>query len=458
MKIAIAGFGAEGKSALKYWSKPGNTVVVFDENPDLFIPEGVNSILGADAFSKIEASFDLIIRGPSVSPHKFDDSVHTKMWSSTREFFQKSRTPIIGVTGTKGKGTTASLIYEILRTAGKKVHLAGNIGLPMLDILPEVVNDDVVVLELSSFQLWDLTQSPHVAVVLMIEPDHLNIHEDFDDYIKAKTNIRIHQGPDEVCIYNPDSEYSQYIAQQSDRELNSYEESSWLETMIPYGVKTVTRIQEDDLFPTSTLSSGVYVEDGNFCYKSQIICPVNSLQLVGQHNIENACAAITAVLQYTRDFASIEEGLKNFKGLPHRIEFVTEKKGIKFYDDSYAAAQGATIAAIKSFDEPIVLLCGGYEKGINYDQLASAIVARKNIKKVLLIGQTKEKIATALKKVNFKDFKILETTNFTEIVTSAQDIAAPGDVVLLSPGCASFDMFKNFEDRGNQFKQIVRSL
>lgn len=427
MKVAIAGFGVEGVVSCRYWLEQGAEVTIFDEKqPSNEIPDGVKLVIGEGVFGEMQG-YDLVMRTPSLSPSKI--KTDGRAWSATREFFEKCKVPIIGVTGTKGKGTTSSLIYEILKSAGKKVHLAGNIGKPMLEILPEITDDDAVVLELSSFQLWDLTQSPHIAVVLMIEPDHLNVHNDFEDYISAKANICKYQSSTDALYYHPTNEYSAQIATTSYARKYHY-----------------------------MTSEAAHTEGSNIVINGQIICSVSEVGLIGAHNLENICAAVSAAWEFTQDIPAIAKAIKNFKGLPHRLQFVAEKDGVKYYDDSYSSAAGATIAAIKSFNQPEILICGGYDRGLNYNDLAEAISNQKNIKKVILIGQTKNKIADHLTEAGFDKFEILDTTDFEQIVSRASEITEPGDVVLLSPGCASFDMFKNFEDRGQQFQAIVKGI
>lgn len=297
MKIAIAGFGLEGRASYDYWNKVDNELVVVDQNPIHDLPQGAKNQIGEDAFRNL-SGFDLVVRTAGLSPNKI--RTDGKVWSATNEFFAKCPAPIIGVTGTKGKGTTCSLIASILRSAGKTVHLVGNIGVPALELLPKIQPDDVVVYELSSFQLWDLESSPQIAVVLMIEPDHLDVHADMDDYVDAKSNITTHQTSDDVVIYHPTNQYSKRIADKSLGHKLRYNEVG---------------------------NGSVYVESNNFCVQGRIICDVNELRIAGAHNRENACAAITATLVFDDEITNeqIIDGLKNFNGLPHRLKFVAEK-------------------------------------------------------------------------------------------------------------------------------------
>lgn len=427
MKVAIAGFGLEGMSNFNYWSKLGADITIFDEKqPTQEVPAGVSIVVGQDTFTKING-FDLVIRTAGLRPDKI--KTDGRVWSSTNEFFEKCPAPIIGVTGTKGKGTTASLIAQMLSNDEKNVHLLGNIGVPALDILPTIKSDDIVVFELSSFQLWDLTRSPETAVVLMIEPEHQDVHSSMEEYVNAKSNIAKFQTEDDLIIYHPDNPFSAKVAENSKARKMQY--------MKP---------------------SGAYVIGGQIVIGDIAVALSQEVGLIGEHNLENICAAITAAWRYTKNITAIQSAIKTFKGLPNRLEFVKEVRGVKFYNDSYSSAPGATIAAIKSFSEPEVLICGGFDRGLDYSELALSISLQKNIKKVLLMGQTKTSIADHLAKVGFLNFELLDGNDFKGFIQIAKDAAEPGDIVMLSPGCASFDMFKDFNDRGNQFKKIVEEL
>ena len=432
MKIAIAGYGQEGKSSYKYWSAdPKNELTVFDENKiEQMEPDGVFAIIGSDAFSQLNG-YDLVIRTAGLAPSKI--VTDGKIWSATNEFFAKCPAPIIGVTGTKGKGTTASLIASIFEAAGKKVWLLGNIGTPSLDALGEIKADDIVVYELSSFQLWDLESSPHIAVVLLIEPDHLNVHTDFGDYVDAKSNIRRFQKSGDLCVFNPANELSLQIANVSSEG------------------KAVRYAVPDD--------GGVYIKEDAFYENEHKICSIDALQLIGNHNVENACAALTVARFYKLTDTDIESGLRKFQGLPHRIEFIREIDGVKYYNDSFSSAPSATIAAIKSFEQPEILILGGIDKGADFSELADAIANQNNIKSVIIMGEIRHKLAETIKQVS--PSLQVETTDLTTlqpIIELAKSYARSGDVVVMSPGCASFDMFINFYDRGNQFRDIVNSL
>ena len=430
MKVAIAGYGLEGKANLRYWQEMGADVTILDERPVTDAPEGVMVMTGVNALSDL-SSFDIVIRTASLNPHKLTTA--KKVWSATNEFFARCQAPIIGITGTKGKGTTSSIIASILRAAGKTVHLVGNIGIPALDVLKDIQPDHIVVFEMSSFQLWDLEKSPHVAIVLMVEPDHLDVHANMDEYVQAKSQIRHNQVAGDVCIYHPTNVLSKKIAL-----------SSTVSRPIRYGVAD---------------GGACYVQNGSFYIDGRVICKVSELRLVGQHNIENACAAISAASVYTEDALAIAAGLRSFDGLPHRTKFIREVDGVKYYDDNYSSAPGAAIAAIRSFTQTEILIMGGYDKHVDFAELAAAIKSQTNIRKVILIGQTRFQIAAALNAVGSGDiYELSDSTVLRPVVERARAIAKPGDVIIMSPACASFDMFKNFGDRGDQFIEIVESF
>lgn len=408
MNIAIAGYGIEGKASFDYYRTPGNEVVIADERAQIDAPAGARTILGSDAFSRL-GEFDLIIRSPSIPPKKLP--YLGKVWSATNEFFAKCPVPIIGVTGTKGKGTTCSLITSILRAAGKTVHLVGNIGEPALTILPDIGPDDVVVYELSSFQLWDLKKSPHIAVVLMIEPDHLEVHADMDEYVAAKARIATSQTSHDVVIFNKDNRYARQIAAMSPARKIEY----------PFSV---------DEF-------------------------IASLRIPGKHNQENASAAIAAAREYGVSDDAIREGLRHFTGLPHRLKFVREVAGVTYYDDSISTTPGSAVAALASFEEPKIIILGGFDKHVSYEQIVRA--AKEKEAMIVAIGQTGQEVARLAQQQGARYVRY-EAMSMQQIVEHVSELARPGSVVLLSPASASFDMFKNYAERGEQFVTAVEHL
>ena len=427
MKIAIAGYGIEGKSSYEYYKRRGDDITILDERSDLAdLPLGVKSVLGSKAFENL-ADFDMVIRAPSLPPSRLETA--QKVWSATNEFFAECPAPIIGVTGTKGKGTTASLIASILKKAGKSVYLVGNIGVPALNELSKVTPNDVVVYELSSFQLWDIKKSPHIAVVLMIEPDHLEVHMDFQEYVEAKRMIVAAQSENDTVVFAANNEHSALIANASKAR--------------KVGVQ---------------LPDFAHVTNGFFWYAGQKLCPVSVLTLAGTFNQDNACAAIAAVWEYVKDGDIIAGGLADFKGLSHRLKLVRKVNGVEYYDNSIGTTIGSAVASIRSFSQPKVVILGGSSKGpTNFDELAT-VAAQEGVKKAILIGEQAPVIDAAFTAAGVPLENLGQNVTMVDVVHHAQSAAASGDVVILSPACASFDMFKNYADRGDQFVAAVNSL
>ena len=430
MKIAIIGYGLEGHSSYEYWKDKGD-ITICDIN-NVTVEEGVQTQIGDNYLADI-SRFDLIVRSPIIKPADIleasNQNVKDKITSNTNEFLNVCPTKnIIGVTGTKGKGTTSTLIAKLITSLGKTVHLGGNIGKPALELLNENIQpQDWVVLELSSFQLIDIKKSPHIAVCLMVVAEHLDWHPEINDYFNAKTQLFRYQNSDDVAIYYANNENSKRIASTS---------KGW---KIPYL----------DI-PGAIIKNG-YVEIAN-----EQICSTSELGLLGEHNWQNVCAAVTVAWQIGQDTDKIRQVLKDFNGLEHRLELVKVIDGVSYYDDSFGTTPETAIVAIESFKQPIILIIGGSDKGASYDDLAMTI--KKNaVKSVVLIGNQGPRIEESLTKINYADYQY-GGDNMQSIVTTAQSLTKPGDVVLLSPACASFDMFNNYKDRGDKFKQAVLRL
>lgn len=428
MKVAIAGYGMEGKANLQYWQQQGHEVVILDEKPLSETPRGITVITGPEAFADL-AQYDLVVRTASLPPARLMSA--KKIWSSTNEFFLQCPASIVGVTGTKGKGTTSSLIASILKAAGYRVHLVGNIGVPALQLLPDIKPDDIVVFEMSSFQLWDLERSPQVAVVLMIEPDHQDVHANFKEYTGAKAHIVLHQKASDIVVYNERNTHSSEIGYASHG------------IPLPYPDHEYAHVTAD-----------------NFWFGEQKVCSTSTMKLRGKHNQENVCAAINAVWNLVEgDKKVIRRGIANFTGLAHRLKLVATKDGVAYYDDNYSSAPGATVAALRAFDEPEVLILGGYDKKSSFDELATAVAGQPNIKQLVLMGQTRHALAKAFDTQGLRGrYVVSDDTTLEPIVRLASSFTQPGDVLVMSPACASFDMFENFTDRGNQFIRIVEEL
>ena len=437
MKIAILGYASQGAAAYRYWSSGDHEITICDQNPKLSAPTDTTTQLGKKYLENLD-QYDLLVRTPALHPKNIlaanpkSPHILDKVTTVTDEFMRVCPTKnIIGVTGTKGKGTTSTLIAKMLEAAGKRVHLGGNIGIPPLEMLKnDIQPDDWVVLELANFQLIDLKISPHIGVCLMVEPEHMDWHEDIEEYIAAKQQLFINQSEQDIAIYYAKNENSEAVASATEG------------TLIPY-------FEEP----------GATVEDNYICIGNKKVVNVSEIKLLGEHNWQNVCAALTAFWQIKKDLAAAKTITSNFGGLPFRIERRLQKKGITFYNDSFATANGATIAAIKAIPEKKVLIIGGFDRGLNLEHLVGTIQHEAvNIRKVLVIGASAQRLKQAFDQAKFANYQLEPAQTMPEIISSALQFAKPGDAVVLSPGFASFDMFKNFEDRGQQFNKAVDEL
>ena len=410
MKILLLGHGKEAKAVEKYFkNKDQNITIDILEN---LTPEELKQ--------RDYSSYDIIFRSPSVPPMHLD-----KESSVTKYFFDHCPCPIIGVTATKGKGTTCSFIKAILDAEKEDAYLVGNIGNPAIDVLDNLKNTSVVVYEMSSFQLWDLEKSPHVAIVGTIEPDHLNVHNGFDDYVNAKANICRYQTKNDYCIYYKDNKDSIKIANTTDKP-----------TKIPYPSEIPENIK-------------------------------NAIKIPGEHNVRNAIAAIFAVACYfnlsPEEYIKTHEnniikGLSSFKGLPHRLEFIRELNGVNYYDDNFSTNPASTRVAIEAFPgKNVIPIIGGRDKTENedlpeiYEILNTKVV---KIPKIILMGESGHEIFN-----RYQDSRFILVESLEEAVNTAKNEAEKLEnaVVLMSPSAASFDMFKDVYDRGARYQELIRS-
>ncbi len=437
MNVAILGFASQGASTLEYWQTQGHTITICDRNTELETPDGVSAQLGEGYLQGLDG-FDLLVRTPGLHPKDIvaanGEAILQKVTTNTNEFMRVCPTKnIIGVTGTKGKGTTSTLIARMLEAAGYRVHLGGNIGTPPLEMLKAKIQPtDYVVLELANFQLIDLKYSPHIAVCLMVEPEHQDWHSNFEEYMTAKQQLFRWQTPDDITIYYAENEHSQQIASAGDG------------VKIPYFAKP-----------------GAYIRDNAVVIDYTEVCTVSDIKLLGPHNWQNVCAATTAVWQVTHDAAAVKQAVSTFSGLPYRLELIRELDSVKYYNDSFGTTPETAMVAIQAFAEPKIIILGGSDKGIDFGKLAETVVT-SNVTHVIGIGDTGEKIIDsidALKETRAVEWTLLSgKTTMGEIIAAARAQAQPGDIVLFSPGCASFGLFKNYKDRAEQFNQVVRSL
>lgn len=436
MQIAILGYGKQGQSALDHWSSADNQITICDKDEDLPIPAGAGRQLGENYLQNLNR-FELIVRSPSIHPKDIvaanNESILGKVTTVTNEFFRVCPSRhIIGVTGTKGKGTTSTLIAKMLEANSQKVHLGGNIGTPPLELLKNGIQpDDWVVLELANFQLIDLKYSPNIAVCLMVVEEHLDWHKDLDEYITAKQQLFVYQGIDDVAIYYAANEYSKQIVSVSRGH------------RIPY-------IQQP----------GAEVVDDQVTIGGQIICKTSELKLLGKHNWQNVCAAVTVVWQITQNVKALRSVLTSFSSLPFRIEFRREVNGVRYYNDSFASGPGSCVAAYEAVPGPKVMIIGGFERNLPLDELAEALKRQPNeLRKALLIGASAKRVAKEVfDKYGLKNYQLSEAKDMAAIVKEATALAQPGDAIVLSPAFASFDMFNNFEERGCKFNEAVEAL
>mgnify|MGYP001606461292 CR=1 FL=1 len=416
--------GIEGLSSAKYLKGKGAKVTILDRKD------------GEDYLKNLN-QYDFIVRSPGVKPNLLKDVNQAKITSQTKLFFDLCPCPIIGVTGTKGKGTTSSLIYEMLKKDGQDAYLGGNIGKPPLDFLDKLSPQSIVVLELSSFQLIDLNKSPHIAVMLMTTSEHLDWHKDIKEYVDAKRNILRFQKAGDFAVINKDYPASN---------------ESDMETSAKIFQISRERVGEQGCFIEG--NKIVVNRDG----RREDIILTDEILLPGRHNLENVCAAVMVALISHVKIPTIVSVLKTFKGLEHRLELVREINSVRYYDDSFSTTPETAIAAIEAFKNPEILILGGSSKNSDFTELGRVISSSSNIKAIIGIGVEWERIKKSIKYHVSSIKYIAGLKTMKEIVQKASEIASKGDVILLSPACASFDMFKNYKDRGEQFKREVKKI
>ena len=358
--------------------------------------------------------------------------------SEMEVFFDLCPCRIIAVTGSDGKTTTTTLISEFLKKQGYTVHLGGNIGRALLPVVDSIDSSDFAVVELSSFQLISMRKSPDIAVVTNVAPNHLDIHKDMKEYVDAKKNIFLHQNAFSKTVLNLDNE----ITDSFEPEVRGM---------------AVKFSRRHEVF------NGTYCDENGDIYtvhngEKQFVMNRDKIKIRGDHNVENYLAALAAVDGLV-DMDAVRDVAGEFGGVEHRIEFVRELDGVKYYNDSIATNPTRTIAGLNAFDQKLIIIAGGYDKHIPFEPLAPKIVEK--VKVLVLMGATAPKIEKVVRECGGFDpeeLKILHAGSMEEAVKLAREQAEPGDIVSLSPACASFDKYKNFEIRGNHFKEIVNSL
>lgn len=449
-KIGIIGLGVSHYTLIEFLLHKQLDVTVLDKREKEAIGSDYHNLsaLGAkfivgSGYASHFIDFDIIFRTPGMyylsESLQYAKSCGVVVTSEMEVFFDLCPCKIYAVTGSDGKTTTTTLIGEMLHRTGKKVHVGGNIGRALLPIIEEIEEDDVCVVELSSFQLISMRCSPQVSVITNISPNHLDVHRDMEEYINAKMNILLHQNAFSRTVLNLDNEVAARLYNKVRGRLVFFSRSQ-----IP---QTGAFLDADDYL--------CYNDKGKISkimHKSEIFLP-------GMHNVENYLAAISAVKDDNVSDDDIIAVAKNFGGVEHRIEYVKTVDGVQYYNDSIATSPTRTIAGLNSFEKKLIIIAGGYDKNIPYDSLGPVLCDR--VKTLILLGATADKIEkSARESEGFAEsgLEIIRVESLEEAVETARNSAKPGDIVSLSPASASFDLYKNFEERGRHFKRLVRAL
>ena len=443
-KTAVVGLGVSNRPFIDFLLDLGAVVSGFDKKSEDELSDvacelkskGVNLQLG-DNYLEDLIGFDVVFKTPSM---RIDCEALQKaakegayITSEMEEFVRYCPGKVYGVTGSDGKTTTTSLIYNMLISQGYKTWVGGNIGTPLFTKIEEIERDDKIVLELSSFQLMTMNVSPEVAVITNLSPNHLDIHKDMDEYVNCKENIYKYQSKDDLLVLNSDNEITNKMADKANSRV------------VKFSIMEMPK-------------KGAYYKDDILFLNDVEVCKKSEIKLKGMHNVENLLAAFCALFEDV-EIKNMKKVATTFTGVEHRCEFVRELEGVQYYNDSIASSPTRTVAGLKAFDKPVILIAGGYDKKIPFEPLAEE--GLKYIKKLILVGATKHKIKEAFD-YEFNKTKtsipIFLTDTFEEAVKKAKECAEPGDIITLSPACASFDLLSNFEKRGNNFKEIVNKL
>lgn len=442
-RVAVIGIGVSNTPLIRMLLRAGIDVTACDksnrDNLGIIAEEleslGANLQLGEQYLDNL--NHDVIFRTPGLRPDvpalEVARARGAEITSEMEVFFKVCPCKIIAITGSDGKTTTTTIISELLKAAGYNVYVGGNIGKPLLPDAAGMEESDIAVLELSSFQLMTMTQSPDIAVVTNVTPNHLDVHKSMSEYIAAKEKVFRYQSKDNIAVFNYDNEITRAFA----------------ETDV--GRSVFFSRQEE-------LDQGVYIKNDAIWSGDREVLPVADILIPGTHNVENYMAAIAAVESLVSDDI-IREVAKSFGGVEHRIELVRTLNDVRYYNDSIASSPTRTIAGLRSFEQKVILIAGGYDKKIPFDELGPEII--EHVKTLILTGATAPKIRAAVETApgyNGTNPEIMEFGDFERAVLAAHQAAHPGDIVILSPACASFDKFKNFMVRGETFKKIIYGL
>ena len=442
-RVTVMGIGVSNQPLLKLLATSGASITARDKKTREQLGDlagelealGIKLVLGEAYMEGVEA--DVVFRTPGMRPDvpalMQAKQAGAEITSEMEVFFKVCPCPILAVTGSDGKTTTTSVIAEMLRASGKTVWVGGNIGTPLLDQADKMQASDRVVLELSSFQLMTVQQSPAVAVITNLSPNHLDWHRGMEEYVEAKCNLFRHQDETGVVVLNRDNEASWALCDTAPGQVRGFSRQNGT-------------------------NEGAALLDGVLCLNGQPVVAAKDIRIPGVHNVENYLAAMAA-LDGEVPYDVMAKVAKEFAGVEHRIEFVREIRGVKWYNDSIGTSPSRTLAGLASFDQPLLLIAGGYDKKIPFDELGVAIPGK--VKHLLLCGVTAEKIEAAVKAApDYAPGKphIHHFDDLTATVQGAAKLAEQGDVVLLSPACAAFDQFPNFAVRGRFFKDRVNEL
>lgn len=444
-RVAVIGIGVSNQPLIRLLLQHGIAVTACDRKERVALGPlaeelenlGARLRLGAQYLEGLEE--DVIFRTPGMRPDlpQLRSALErgSVLTSEMEVFFQVCPCPLIAVTGSDGKTTTTTIIAELLKRSGRTVHLGGNIGHPLLAETGEMSPDDIAVLELSSFQLMTMTNSPHIAVITNLAPNHLNVHKDYAEYISAKENIFTHQSAQDIAVFNADNDVTAGLAQKA-----------------PGQARCFSRRQE--------VREGAFLRGtsviARHAGKERVVMDTADIKLPGVHNIENYLAAVAAVEGLVPDEV-IRSFARTFGGVEHRIELVRTLRGVRWYNDSIASSPSRTIAGLNAFSQKLILIAGGKDKGIPYESLGPVI--NEHVKLLILCGATAGVIRRCVEQAaNYEGLEIIDTEDYQQAVETAQRRAVEGDVVMLSPASTSFDRFANFMERGKVFKDLVNHL
>lgn len=441
-KVLILGIGVSNLPLLDYLYEHNSIITIRDkkklEELNNEVVEKINKynieyVLGDNYLDDL-TEYDIIFRSPSILPNiKPLEAAKEKGALITTEIEQVitlAPCKVIGITGSKGKTTTTTILSTILEKLNYNVHVGGNIGTPLFNKIKDMKKDDIIVLEMSSFQLMNMNVSPNISVITNISPDHLDIHSSYEEYIDAKKYIFKNQNKKDIVVLNEEDDIVKNMSKDT--------------------------ISEVRYFGSINHHNNYYIEDKNIYFNNELVIDTSKLLLKGRHNHLNICAALNAIKDYINvDNNKLESIVSSIKSVHHRLEYVRTINKVDWYNDSASTTPDKSMGGINAFDEKIVLIAGGYDKNISYEDFGKPIV--ENCSKLILFGATKDKIYNSVikQKTNIEIYKL---NTLEEVVNKAYEVAEPGEVVLFSPASASFDMFKNAYQRGDLFKELVNKL